>query len=84
MFNIFDKDTGVAEDKWVSFAFTAVPPGESGDMKHWLRAVYTDIKDAMPIRFEAIAGSADTYKLKNLWPGAEGYLCGKRVGSRAS
>ena len=33
LFNIFDKDTGVAEDKWVSFADSAVPPGESGDMK---------------------------------------------------
>ena len=76
LFNVFDKDSGVAEDKYVSFAYTDTPPGESGAL-HWLRATYTAVKDAMPVRFEAVKGSPNAYKLKNTWPGYEGYLCEK-------
>ena len=62
------------EDKFVSFASTATPPGETGP-KHWLRATYTNVKDAMPTRFEAVAATPYAYKLYNAWPKDEGYLC---------
>ena len=51
MFNVFDRDSGAPEDKFVSFAYSAAPPGETGAL-HWLRATYTAVTDAMPTRFE--------------------------------
>ena len=39
------------EDKFVSFAYTDAPPGEAAG-GHWLRATYTAVADAMPIRFD--------------------------------
>ena len=72
LFNTFG-----GENKWVSFAFTATPPGETG-AKHWLRATYTESSDAMPVRFSAVADQKDAYKLYNTWKGYEGYLCAVR------
>ena len=68
-------NTYANEDKYVSFAYTALPPGETDDTKHWLRATYTSVSDAMPVHFEAVSGTPDLYKLRNMWPGYEGYLC---------
>jgi hypothetical protein len=74
MYNTF-KTSGKAEDKYVSFAYSALPPGETNNTLHWLRATYTSVKDAMPTKFEAVTGAPNVYKLKNTWPGYEGYLC---------
>ena len=71
LFNTFE-----GENKFVSFAYTATPPGEVG-AQHWLRATYTDTSDAMPVRFEA-AGGRDAYRLFNAWEGYEGYVCAVR------
>ena len=73
MYNIYDK-----EDKYVAFALNDVtPPGEH-DHLHWLRATATVIADAMPTRFEAVAGEPDVYRLFNAKPGAAGYVCEKQ------
>lgn len=45
------------EDKFVSFAYTDAPPGEAAG-GHWLRATYTAVADAMPIRFDKVRNSA--------------------------
>ena len=42
-----------SEDKFVSFAYTDAPPGEAAG-GHWLRATYTAVADAMPIRFDKV------------------------------
>jgi hypothetical protein len=78
-------DTYAKQDKYVSFANSAAPPGASGAL-HWLRATYTAMVDAMPTRFEKVAGTANAYRLRNVWPafcpgGAcpasyTGYWCG--------
>ena len=60
-------ESGAPEDKFVSFAYSAAPPGTSGAL-HWLRATYQEVSDAMPTRFEAKAGTKDTYFLRNVWP----------------
>ena len=81
MFNIFDKDPGGPEDKWVSFAENDItPPGEH-DKLHWMRATELEVSDAMPTRFEAVAGAPDVYKLKNMNPDAIGYVCEKAQSS---
>ena len=45
------------EDKFVSFAYTDAPPGEAAG-GHWLRATYTAVADAMPIRFDKVCSAA--------------------------
>ena len=46
-----------SEDKFVSFAYTDAPPGEAAG-GHWLRATYTAVADAMPIRFDKVCRRA--------------------------
>jgi hypothetical protein len=46
-----------SEDKFVSFAYTDAPPGEAAG-GHWLRATYTAVADAMPIRFDKVCSAA--------------------------
>ena len=58
-----------SEDKFVSFAYTDAPPGEAAG-GHWLRATYTAVADAMPIRFDKVNGHPDTYTLYNSWAAA--------------
>ena len=62
------------EDKWVSFAETDAPPGADA-AQYWLRATYTKVGDAVPLRFHAVEGKKDVYTLQNMWPGESGYVC---------
>lgn len=74
MFNIYN-----SEDLWVSFTFTAGPPGEPG-VGEYLRATYASQSDAMPIRFESVPGKPHTYLLFNEWPGYQHYIAGVDTG----
>jgi hypothetical protein len=78
LYNTF-AESGVPENKWVSFAFSAAPSGvPSTGKEHWLRATYTAVNDAMPTLFSAVAGQPHVYTLQNVWPGATGYLCASK------
>jgi len=67
LYNTF-VESGKPEDKFVSFADTDTPPGETGAL-HWLRAAYTAVTDAMPTYFEKVEGKeSDLYLLRNVWP----------------
>ena len=63
LYNTFDNG-----NNYVSFAYTDAPAGEpSGSVaKTWLRKGYTDTNDAMPLRFDAVKGKKNQYKVSIL------------------
>lgn len=62
-------DTG----KYVSFAYTDAPPGETGSTE-WMRDQYATNAQAMPLRMEAVEGQPNVYKMYNNWPSYENYV----------
>jgi len=59
-------------DKYISFAYTDGPPGATGS-EAWLRADYSNVADAMPVQFHAVASKPHTYTLFNTWNQTAGY-----------
>jgi len=66
-------DTYDRMNNFVSFATTAAPSGEpaGSTAKTWLRSAYSSSTDAIPLRFDAVAGKKDQYKLFSKWGDSE-------------
>ena len=64
-----------ASDSYLSFAYTASPPGVPTGGARWMRIGYASETGAMPLLFQKDpAGRAHTYVMYSPWPGYEGYV----------
>ena len=62
-------DSRVHENEYVGIAIAAHPPGEpaGSTSQTWLRSLGNEAKGALPLRFEAMPGQRDCYRLFGLW-----------------